>query len=822
MPYRPNEITREHVLEAVKKIERENVRLIPSIRKDVIVDGRPYPPLEVLRYAHEQLDGEKRWEYAGGPQSFKYLENLGFRVVQKGGTDPILSLITRYKAHILKTRLEGELYKWRLVGQFQGRPNLEAEDFGAEIKSLKFENLIYAMAGAVMLHLAKERPELYRAALKQLFDENLPLIDRIAQFQKEILRIYREIQGKQSDHHDERTIAAFLTYRYPDKYTFYKDSYYKKLCDLIGVKSKKTGEKLVHYLELVENLVSEYIADDKDLLSTVNSMLPEDGSKDRNHKILAQDILYQMLDRSTETGYWVFQANPKFYEIEKGLNSGLVNDWTVSAHKGKIKIGDKLILWATGKTAGCYALAEVTAEPQEIERSPDEQFWKVEDKSSLKAGIKVTKNLVGNPILWERIKATRGLENLKVGSQGTNFAATKEQYEIILSLIEPHPQMNLAKNTILYGPPGTGKTFNSIDVAVGIITGIQTHDHSQNKLIFDQLRADGQIEFVTFHQNYSYEDFVVGIRPDIEFEKLRFQNHRGIFYQIAKRAKENFESFTSGEGKKKTFDDVLHELIKPVELGEEVEIRMVSGISFWITDVSDKSIAFRKKSGGTQHTLSLGTLRDLVDGNREMPSGLAPYYIPLVNMLLKKRATGEAAEPIKNFVLIIDEINRANISRVFGELITLLEEDKRLGEPNEFRVTLPNGEKDFAVPPNLYLIGTMNTADKSIALIDIALRRRFEFVGYKPNYDILKNDARGLLEIINKNIYEKKTSPDYLIGHAYFMNEAPVETILRNKVIPLLLEYFGGQAKTVKSIFDGTEWNVSFNTETYGWDISKK
>lgn len=315
---------------------------------------------------------------------------------------------------------------------------------------------------------------------------------------------------------------------------------------------------------------------------------------------------------------------------------------------------------------------------------------------------------------------------------------------------------------------------------------------------------------------------MVGIRPDVEFESLRFQNHRGVFYQIAKRAKENYEAFVSGEGKKKTFEDVLHELIEPVERGEEVEIKMVSGISFWITDVSDKSISFRKRSGGTAHTLSFGTLRDLVEGIRETPSGLAPYYTPLVNLIRERRATGEAAEPVQKFVLIVDEINRANISKVFGELITLLEEDKRLGEPNELKVTLPNGERDFGIPPNLYLIGTMNTADKSIALIDIALRRRFEFVGYYPKYELIDGDAANLLREVNAQIYRIKKTADYLIGHAYFMNYSSIETVLRNKVVPLLMEYLGGKTETVKQIFDGTEWNVSFNTETYDWDIAAK
>lgn len=177
---------------------------------------------------------------------------------------------------------------------------------------------------------------------------------------------------------------------------------------------------------------------------------------------------------------------------------------------------------------------------------------------------------------------------------------------------------------------------------------------------------------------------------------------------------------------------------------------------------------------------------------------------------------------MKNFVLIIDEINRANISKVFGELITLLEDDKRLGGSNELKITLPNGEKEFGVPPNLYIIGTMNTADKSIALIDIALRRRFEFVGYYPDYESLEPEAATLLQKINEEIYKLKNSADYLIGHAYFMKDKAIETTLRNKVVPLLMEYFSGKTRIVSDIFNDTDWSVSYNTTTFNWEILKR
>jgi 5-methylcytosine-specific restriction protein B len=170
-------------------------------------------------------------------------------------------------------------------------------------------------------------------------------------------------------------------------------------------------------------------------------------------------------------------------------------------------------------------------------------------------------------------------------------------------------------------------------------------------------------------------------------------------------------------------------------------------------------------------------------------------------------------------VLVIDEINRANISKVFGELITLLEEDKRIGAKNELRVSLANGEKDFGVPPNVYLIGTMNTADKSIALIDVALRRRFEFLGYFPDYSKLVESDGSILKHINKEIYSRKKSADYLIGHAYFMEGRKTAQVIRNKVIPLLMEYFSGKTEVVEEIFTNGGWNVRYDIEKYDWIV---
>ncbi len=378
-------------------------------------------------------------------------------------------------------------------------------------------------------------------------------------------------------------------------------------------------------------------------------------------------------------------------------------------------------------------------------------------------------------------------------------------------------------NQILYGPPGTGKTYNSIDKAVKIAIG-QSGTHAENKVEFDRLRTEGQIEFVTFHQGYSYEDFMVGIKPNTDTEQLTFKPHKGIFYRLVERAKANYIAHKDQKQELTSFDIVFEDLIAPLEDGQTIEIQMKGGSPFTITDVDNGTIRFDKPKGFGGHTLSVDTLRSIVEGKREFNSGLGAYYKPLVKLIQERQRPETAPTPLKNFVIIIDEINRANISKVFGELITLLEDDKRIGRENALSLTLPNGEPDFSIPPNVHIIGTMNTADKSIALVDIALRRRFEFEGYYPDYETLSsfNDAYSMiLQKINEAIYTRKKTADFLIGHGYFMKkDETLDTVLLKKVIPLLMEYFSGRTEEVKEILKAANINAEYSTLIYRWNIN--
>ncbi len=374
--------------------------------------------------------------------------------------------------------------------------------------------------------------------------------------------------------------------------------------------------------------------------------------------------------------------------------------------------------------------------------------------------------------------------------------------------------INEALNQILYGPPGTGKTYNTIMKAAQIISKESVSNYKEAQTIFNE-HLGSRIQFITFHQNYSYEDFIQGLRPNVEQEgELTFEKKDGVFKRISDRALININNSLEPSLAKLSFDDAFSKFIEPLVEDEHIVVQMKKS-SFQITDISARTIYFKKQDGNTDHTLSIQSLNKMYDKgiNDVIKGGLAPYYNPLLEELLSLGRIDSSGEEVQQYVIIIDEINRANISRVFGELITLIEPDKRSHGAIPLKCTLPSGD-EFIVPSNLHIIGTMNTADKSIALLDIALRRRFIFKAMYPRYKIEDHEVFDveILKKINNKIIELK-GHDFQIGHAYFM-DSPTGLIERmnNKVIPLLLEYFMNDAKEVKSILNHAGLEIENNS----------
>jgi len=155
MPFKPNDITRDHILSAISKIEAESIDLIPSTKWDVIINDKYYPPKEVMRLAHEAMNGERVWEYGGGEATNQFFKKFEFEIQEKNPTsdDPLLELIETYKKEMHQSN--EELYKWELLGKFEGRPNLKATDLLQELKGIDYSNLIYHTCISVIHDIAK-------------------------------------------------------------------------------------------------------------------------------------------------------------------------------------------------------------------------------------------------------------------------------------------------------------------------------------------------------------------------------------------------------------------------------------------------------------------------------------------------------------------------------------------------------------------------------------------------------------------------------------------------------------------------------------------
>lgn len=654
-------------------------------------------------------------------------------------------LLEEYKSELKGVRWDDEKFKWQAIKGFQERWDIESTDFCTMLKNSldKTFNLLassHYFPRKMIEEFAQKESETVRQMFMDLFDESKDLYGRMVSFKaqsKQLVNKYWD-SGK-SDFQTENTLTTYLWLRYPDKYYIYKFEEAKSLANELKTnyvfKAGDYKNNVENFIKLYDEL-SQELCKDLELKQIVQSKLEDDCYDDPKCKTLVIDFGYFVNQRQkaakiedekkslnvkeeieeynnlNEPHYWFLSANPKIWSMSsmpvgKEQSYTLYND---NGNKRRVfqnfldaKVGDKIIGYESTPIKQVVAILEVIKE-QDEERI---YFKKVESLSS--------------PIDLSLLKACPGLENMEffVCSQGSLFKLSKNEYEQILDLIrEENPvQTNKVvnkytkedflndvyvtdtkydrfvsvlkkkKNIILQGPPGVGKTFAAKRLAYSIM----------------EEKNDDRIEFVQFHQNYSYEDFMLGYKPCENGFEMKY----GIFYQFCQKASNH---------------------------------------------------------------------------------------------------------PDKDYFFIIDEINRGNMSKIFGELLMLIEPDYR-----DNKIKLAYNGLDFSVPQNLHIIGMMNTADRSLALIDYALRRRFSFFTMEPGFDT--DGFKKYQQKLNSPVFDKlidrvkdlndeilkddSLGSGFCIGHSYFCNldtctNENLLDIVDFDILPMLSEYWFDEPSKVE------------------------
>lgn len=393
-----------------------------------------------------------------------------------------------------------------------------------------------------------------------------------------------------------------------------------------------------------------------------------------------------------------------------------------------------------------------------------------------------------------------GIENMSKENKSKDLSGNKpkgmvsEETKRAVQLLENSGQI------ILQGAPGCGKTYITTELAVYLCDGSVPSTREQLKKRYKELQSEGRIYFTTFHQSLDYEEFVEGLKPDTDSlndKDMRFVVKPGIFKRICMAA-----SATTTSNLKEAYNAFAEDVVN----GDDIyKINLPNGSVFGVTINSKGNLSlYTGKDFKLNGTLTYENIEKFFYG-ADLGYWQC-YFKGVIDVLTKNyKLTAENKDTNKPYVLIIDEINRANVSKVLGELITLLEKSKRLGGDDEFTVTLPYSGEKFGVPDNLYIIGTMNTADRSLGYIDYAVRRRFAFMTLESQSDVIRdyyhNEGElmekeislftSVRDLIKDNLNSDFDLKDIMIGHSYFLAKSGDEykLNLEYKIRPLLEEY---------------------------------
>jgi len=922
MPFEPDKITRSHIDRAVKKIKDEGIGLHSSTGYDVIIDGEAYPPKEIMRYAHEEMNGERVWERSGGEPTNKYLENLGFEIVEKEKNKELYEL----KEEFLKLWPLDRI-KTMSINEYT---NLNKDDSFCYWLETRTQDLGSIWGGSAYKFGIYKRNNTDKNDSRTGYstDGEYAWVSKYGDSAEEVFKnvrslivsIIESVQNNELHKIDAIEFGEAIKWKIAFHYSDFQvvNIFKSGAIEKVGFKMGMADASSSPVSEIHNFIISrkpaneDYFDFTKKLREKYSGIIDNESSEviDAKFWMYSPGSNAEHWDEFRSEGImgigWDFLGNLKQYRKQADIKKALQKEFETDSSKkndttacwefaNEMKLGDIVI--AKKGTSKYVGWGVVESEYEFAENRP---FFKhIRKVKWVNSQVQTDKDIV-----------TKTLTDITPYSEYVDRLIRELNIDINLQFMANSKQLRGNDlNHILYGPPGTGKTYHTVNKALQIVDPDFYESNRKDRkaltkryrelLITDWAESKKRrIAFTTFHQSFTYEDFVEGIKPDVNNEgELSYKIEDGIFKRICRKAKyysegeaeearervrlsdEDFKKaqffkVSLGNTNKEEDDEIYQYCIDhgKISIGyldhldlsgkSESEIKEIVQESSGLSDFSSRAMNYfihYLKNGhyvlvskGNSIVRAIGQVKGNYEYKPDAPISY-PHFrdvdwlvkdveIPIeeiyeknlqqqpIYMLKKdwvsreffeKQHMTEVAEGInENFVLIIDEINRGNIAQIFGELITLIESDKREGGKEEQKAILPYSKKPFSVPSNLHIIGTMNTADRSIEALDTALRRRFTFEEMPPKIRIIEDEGSlkeekseirigqsyfrlsTILDTINRRI-EKLLDKDHLIGHSYFMDVKEVSGLQRvfyRNIIPLLEEYFYGDKGKIQLV----------------------